>query len=52
MNQANYLTARKKLINTGACIKSPFKGVNGLTPYLQSPNHNGRTKMSGKLMSH
>jgi hypothetical protein len=44
-----YLTARKKLTKTGPCIKSPFNGVNGLTPYLPSPNHYDKMKMSGKM---
>lgn len=29
------LTARKKLTKTGPCMRSPFKGVHGVTPYLQ-----------------
>ena len=30
------LTAIKKLMKIGPCISSPFKGVNGVTPYLQA----------------
>lgn len=36
LQKGKHLTPKKKLMKTGPWIKSPFNGVKGVTPYLQS----------------